>query len=65
MTRDEAFKLRSFSSYCNCGGYAGMNGRPKNDVHLPYCAQATEWREWYDLTHDVAGRDLRPNERPV
>jgi len=53
MTREEAFKLKSFKQPCTCGGYAhSVNGRKPADPHMSWCPQREQYNEWYRLTHD-------------
>lgn len=60
MTLEEAKKLKSFTNYCNCGGYAWkMNGRNPSRPHMNWCPQEKEYNEWYDLV----GKDIFKNER--
>ncbi len=46
MTYEEAVNLKSYSHYCNCGGYASsMNGRDSSNPHATWCAQYKEFEE--------------------
>lgn len=48
MTHEEAKALKSFKTYCTCGGYARrINGGPAPDPHMKWCPQDQEYREWY------------------
>ncbi len=63
MTDEQALSLKSFSHYCNCGGYARSDRHP----HLAYCPQLDEYEEWMEaiermnMTPDQAMRIIFPN----
>lgn len=40
--------ITTYSSYCNCGGYAAsMNGRSPEHPHLSWCDQYEEYEKLY------------------
>jgi hypothetical protein len=62
MTRNEALNLKSFASYCTCGGFAAgsSNDRSVHQPHMSWCPQAEEYAEYrraLDIPPNVTNAD--------